>query len=1386
MANNRLIFFDKVGDPLNFEYIGPTGPSPLDSALIFIVNPDSSIGGNADLSILDSQKKITINLKDINGFDGSLWALEIAEYIKSGADVKIDISVLASSNRIIGNIKNVDLISKPGEVIITFKSYTGNTFIGNGKKLYIETSYINRPGGYFKGFVDFKEVSAGLFENYQIYILQEFREQPGGPLIFGHPHADLANPGKNKWRTRWENNKYGNTDVSNIIFTYKIIENDPETGEPAIYNYPNIVYEILDNSGDSLDEGYVVTSNNIESHISIDVAMNTIEIGADVYERKLIVEELTDDGPKKVLELNFYGEVIGEDERLDILTKNLGRAFIPQDSTILRDHDPHEPFPDYIEINDKRKELLVAGEEIFPYIGSYKGLINAMRFFGYQDLRIKEYWLNIKYEENLKTPLQTTTGFLEKIRNPDGKYTQNVLIKDVLDNENSGKYKLTQTYGPDKDGNYVLDVSSGSTIVPSNTYKKTSLFGLYYDIHRPTGKIGPHGYPISEDVFMFSQEEVILKLFALKNRLKESYLPLNARIVDITGEGVYYNIYNTRVWSDTVNRLDVNSGFTPKISVNPDFGFIEDLTAFNIKPNVKSIQIPNNYNNVINLTFNDAGYGDAFKVDGYLGYNPTIFFERGKKYIIKNNSAKYPLFITRDSSLNSSDPYGIINNGAILGNEITLDVHPEENLQLYYYSGIENPKMNGKITTTTPSISDLGNISNPLSNGQKYNADEARAIIDSIENFYRKKQDREIKDLGDIRYDPSSFIDPKTGKVLPPPIGMPVIFTLNLDEVKWDDLDVTWNSLQIPILKKGEIVTVQGDDSLGDFSYMDEIGKIIDVDYTTGIYEVLLNSSIIRFFGESSLFSSKQRFSLLNWDNIDFSNYLEIEWIITKDTEQEGIPYEFSFKGPIMEFYKYPHFLPYVGTYTLTCKVHDSYNFKSTRIVKNIIEVSPKTVNIDAWTRYHENEEYLWDNMVRPWKDYKSIWEYPGEGDTYEEGRETLSYDALNFINYGNSAYEGQNLLVKTINPGKPSSAEFIFSQDEIEIVSIISKRVGSTSQYSIAEIITATPHNFVNGSIIHIANSIADINGDWQIDIPAGSDQFTFTIPIVLEQQLGVEFNISQLSIDPILHPNQFVTGGGTIEISIDSREIAKINIDSEIEATTSLLIAEINKTYTIPDYIASTDIENPESGKITISSKDKLLNGIKFEVITTGSAKIVSSDGQLSGGIKPFEEYIEWEETDKYLPNENLKWWGTKRFSWEEINKDLTWDDFYAHSWDDFEYNNDWLGGFSIYGAKEGDHIKVSPSTEILPFPIGVTLTGTNLTLGDVTKQLNESLDMNITNFDYRVYPSALYKDNLTNSGPVEYTFSNVTGITSGYPAPITVPGANPVNSPDFTYII
>ena len=69
------------------------------------------------------------------------------------------------------------------------------------------------------------------------------------------------------------------------------------------------------------------------------------------------------------------------------------------------------------------------------------------------------------------------------------------------------------------------------------------------------------GYPITKNADVFSPDEVLIKLFGLKEKLKKDYLPLNARIIDITGEGVYFGIYKNRLWIDNlkIDELPISS-----------------------------------------------------------------------------------------------------------------------------------------------------------------------------------------------------------------------------------------------------------------------------------------------------------------------------------------------------------------------------------------------------------------------------------------------------------------------------------------------------------------------------------------------------------------------------------------------------------------------------------------------------------------------------------------------------------------------------------------------------------------------------------------------------------------------------------------------------------
>ena len=865
MTSQELKFFNKRGEPLNFEYAGPTASGPLAAVFNFLSDPTTTTPSSGFMSLQNLNSNfVYLSVTDQSGFSIIPWFNSVVTSLSQGTRVVLTFTYYPAQT-LMCVISSASLSG--GVITLVISQVIGSPFISGGTPVSCDTKYENLAGGYFRGTVFFDEVSAGLYENEQLFIVQQFKDTSTNQIFIGFPHTGAtgsANPPL--WRSRWENSTYGDVDVSNIIFTYQIVENDPElNGLPSILNFQNLSFPVIQNPSDVYANGYIQTPEAATPSraMQINVGINSNDVASNIYERKLILEDITYglESPYKIAEILFYGQIIGEDSRLDVLTQNLGRAFFGSDSVILKNHDPNEILPNYVEINEKRKELMVAGEDIFPYIGSYKGLIGALKFFGYQDLRIKEYWLNLNFDRVKLQPLQQNQEFLDNYGNtlfPN----QQSLIADVLDNPNSGKYRLVQTYGPNEDGEYVLDVSGEETLVPSRTYKKTALFGLYYDIIRANDELDPYGYPITQETFAFTQEEVLLKLFALKERLKQSYLPLNARIVDITGEGIYFNVYNTKEWTDFLDRSDIESGNNVDFITNPDFGFIEDLRAFGIRQDPYSIQAPMNYNDVIEIDVTVAGpSGNVFRFSGAsgtptslfgaTGNNPTFNLNLGKTYNFNLLTPGYDFYLTTQSNLTQIDPLGVQNNGAS-GGTVVLNVNPQEQSNLYYYSSVNTNSLNGQITLSPSSISDFGNLVPPLFNNQKYTGEQNLSMQTAISNFYYFKENGLLKFLGDSAQDPIQFIDPSTGETYVNPIGMPLILEFMVDRWIWDEMGQSWDSMSLPS------------------------------------------------------FTSQP--TALTWDTIDFSAYNEIEWIIEKSQNQVGSGYYYSFRGNVLDYYKLAHF----------------------------------------------------------------------------------------------------------------------------------------------------------------------------------------------------------------------------------------------------------------------------------------------------------------------------------------------------------------------------------------------------------------------------------------------------------------------------------------------
>lgn len=196
--------------------------------------------------------------------------------------------------------------------------------------------------------------------------------------------------------------------------------------------------------------------------------------------------------PQELLNCVLYGQTEIEDIRLKVNLNNLGVQSEEDIYQITYQSDIDDNAIDYTLLNKKRKEMLSVNREIYDYIGSYKSLVNAINYFGYNDLLLYEYYRNIDQSSPLYSKLHK------------------VLIPDIFDNSVIGWNEQDFI-----SGKYQNQLS----------WKKTNLFNLAYKITDDDGN----------NVLIYSLEEVQYKLTKLKNWLRRNIIPVSANLLDITG-----------------------------------------------------------------------------------------------------------------------------------------------------------------------------------------------------------------------------------------------------------------------------------------------------------------------------------------------------------------------------------------------------------------------------------------------------------------------------------------------------------------------------------------------------------------------------------------------------------------------------------------------------------------------------------------------------------------------------------------------------------------------------------------------------------------------------------------------------------------------------------
>lgn len=222
---------------------------------------------------------------------------------------------------------------------------------------------------------------------------------------------------------------------------------------------------------------------------------------------------------REIGKFRVMGQSEDEDIRFKINLNNIGKNIMPEDIYIFKDYDIKEGGVDWKFLNIKRKEMLMHKNIIFTYIGAYKSIINAINYFGYNDLQLNEYYRNVD---------ASSKDFSKLFK---------VEIPDVFDNSVVGwneKDFLKNT-------------------MPNEKFEETNLFNLTYDI---TDKDG-------NNLLNYTLEEISLKLQGLKFWLSKNIIPLTHKILDITGKTYFGGSVSINHTHTQVKSFKIRSNSSP-------------------------------------------------------------------------------------------------------------------------------------------------------------------------------------------------------------------------------------------------------------------------------------------------------------------------------------------------------------------------------------------------------------------------------------------------------------------------------------------------------------------------------------------------------------------------------------------------------------------------------------------------------------------------------------------------------------------------------------------------------------------------------------------------------------------------------------------------------
>ena len=342
------------------------------------------------------------------------------------------------------------------------------------------------------------------------------------------------------------------------------------------------------------------TSGSNDNGFSVNIGFSGENDG--VYEQKLYIclsdhANAENDDPGEAYpigEILMCAETEGEDERYRAFFDNFGIPDPKYYNDIFMDSDINNDTPDYISINKHSKKMFLTYSDIFPYIGSYKGLLNAIKTLGYENEIFFKEW----YKE---------------------------IGNSVVDDNGYVTYEISF------DDTHNKNVISNVDLIERIHLRKMNWVSMVYKINEELDKPEDKwGFPQTITNYKNFNVDRLAKILSLKDWLEKYAIGVNCHITDVGGEGLVFERYNLQKYGTYQKVIEYDNQKAISAVVQQEYITLDDGSAnitVDIHTSDKDVAIEELYG----LSFID--YLDGYFDDNNTYHDSNIDVIDSSKYI---------------------------------------------------------------------------------------------------------------------------------------------------------------------------------------------------------------------------------------------------------------------------------------------------------------------------------------------------------------------------------------------------------------------------------------------------------------------------------------------------------------------------------------------------------------------------------------------------------------------------------------------------------------------------------------------------------------------------------------------------------------------------------